>query len=238
MSKSKIKQWHPEDAHSKRVLVVFAHPDDVDFHFGGTVALLSEAGADITYLCATRGDKGDRSGERTGAEIASVRETEQRAAASTLGVKQIEFLDEKDGQVRHTSELIITIARKIREVRPDIVITLDVGVFDPSWGINHIDHREIALATIDAVYPVARNRNFLPEIPPHVVTTMLVLSYEKPDVYVKTSGKAFKQQLRALQCHRSQWGDAEPVLAKRRALGKKEPYRLVKFSQPMVVPKT
>jgi LmbE family N-acetylglucosaminyl deacetylase len=237
MSDSNLKQWQPADAYGKRVLVVFAHPDDVDFHFGGTVALLSAAGADITYLCATRGDKGDRSGERTGDEIASVRESEQHAAARTLGVDHLDFLEEKDGSVWHSPELVFAIARKIREVRPDIVITMDVDIFDPSWSINHHDHRAIAASTIDAVYPIARNRNFLKDTPAHVVKTLLVLSYANPDVYVDTSG-AFEQQLLALRCHRSQWGDAEPVLAKRRALGQKEAYRLVEFSPPIFVPKT
>ncbi len=238
MTNATIKQWHPEDARGKRVLVVFAHPDDVDFHFGGTVASLAKAGADITYLCATRGDKGDRSGERSASEIGSVRESEQRAAAQLLGVDKLEFLDEKDGEVWRSPKLIDTLALKIREVRPDILITLDIDMFDPSWGINHSDHREIALSTIDAVYPRARNRNFFPDVPAHVVKTLLILSYDNPNVFVDTSGEASDRQMMALRCHRSQWGDAKPVLDKRIALGERETYRLVEFSPPLIVPKT
>lgn len=224
-----IKQWHPENLHGKRILVVFAHPDDADFHFGGTVALMAAAGANITYLCATRGDKGDRSGARSGTEIAQVRESEQREAAHILGVESLEFLNEKDGEVQHTRNLVHTIARKIRIVRADIVITLDIDMFDPSWGVNHADHRAIAASTIDAVYPVARNRNFLPDTPPHAVKMLMVLSYANPNIFVDTSGEASERQLQAMMCHESQWPDPERVLRKRRALGQVEKYRLIEF---------
>ena len=64
MCSSEIKEGKAADLCGKRILVVFAHPDDVDSHFGGTVATMSAAGAEITYLCATQGDKGDRIGKR------------------------------------------------------------------------------------------------------------------------------------------------------------------------------
>lgn len=237
MNDTPIRQWQPEDLQGKSALVVFAHPDDVDFHFGGTVAMLVAAGVEVTYLCATRGDKGDRSGEKNASEIALVREEEQHQAARILGATTLEFLDEKDGEVEHTRDLVNAIARKIRAIRPDIVITLDIGFFDPSFGVNHADHRNIATATMDAIYPVARNRNFMPDIPHHVVRTLLVLDYERPNVCVDTSGEAFEKQLLALQCHKSQWGNAERVLNKRRALGMIEKYRLVEFDLPYVATK-
>jgi LmbE family N-acetylglucosaminyl deacetylase len=227
---STVQTWQPENLQDMSVLVVFAHPDDADFHFGGTIALMAAAGADISYLCATRGDKGDRSGKSDGAETASLRETEQRAAALELGITKIDFLSEKDGRVACTRELIETIARKIRAIRPEIVITLDVDMFDPSWGVNHRDHREIATATIDAVYPVARNKNFLPDTPPHVVRKLMVLSYENPTIHVDTSGAPFEQQLKAMKHHQSQWGaNFERVLNKRLKLGMVEPYRVIEF---------
>jgi LmbE family N-acetylglucosaminyl deacetylase len=230
MSSSDLLQWTIKDVVGKRALVVFAHPDDVDFHFGGTVASLSRAGAETWYLCATRGDKGDRSGRLSGAEIAEIRATEQREAAQILGANNPEFLDLADGQVEYTRELVATIGKRIREIRPDIVITLDFEMFDPSWGVNHADHRAISTATIDAVYPFARNPNFLPGVPAHTVPTLLVLSYKNPNVFVDTSGVAFELQIQALRAHKSQWGNAERVIAKRLALGPRETYHLAEFS--------
>lgn len=235
MNSSSIQQWNPTDVSGKRVLVVFAHPDDVDFHFGGTVAILAAAGAEVTYLCATRGDKGDRTGKLNAREIAQIRETEQREAARSLGVERLEFLDLSDGQLVHTLDLVAAVGKWIRLIRPDIVITMDCEMFDPSWGVNHADHRAISTATIDGVYPFARNANFLPEVPAHTVRTLLVLSYANPSVYIDTSGAPFEQQLQALKAHRSQWGSADRVIAKRRALGQAEKYRLIEFDEPFRV---
>ena len=83
----------------ERVLVVAAHPDDIEFGAAGTVARWVAEGSQVRYLVLTRGDKGSddaRSIRNSWRRFAS---GEQRAAAAEFGVDAVEFLDEPDGQV-------------------------------------------------------------------------------------------------------------------------------------------
>ena len=83
----------------ERVLVVAAHPDDIEFGAAGTVARWVGEGTDRRYLLATRGDKGSDDPATDPGQLAALREGEQRAAAAEIGVEGVEFLDEPDGQV-------------------------------------------------------------------------------------------------------------------------------------------
>lgn len=200
----------------QRVLVVFAHPDDSDFYVGGTISRLTAAHAEVHYLCASRGDKGDASGALSAQEISIMRSAEQVNAAAQLGVarENVEFLEFPDGNIIYNRTLIDAIVRVIRRVKPAIVIALDFNVLDPAWGVNHADHRAVGLATIDAVYPYARNRNEMPELPPHEVQTLLILNNRDPNCFVDISGAAMEAKKSALSAHKSQWGDAAHVIEK------------------------
>jgi LmbE family N-acetylglucosaminyl deacetylase len=83
----------------ERVLVVAAHPDDIEFGAAGTVARWVAEGAVVRYLIVTRGDKGSDDPQADIGALTRLRETEQRAAAAELGVDGVDFLDEPDGQV-------------------------------------------------------------------------------------------------------------------------------------------
>ncbi len=211
-----MQEWSPSSLDGKKALVVFAHPDDSDFYVGGTIARLTAAGADVHYLCATHGDKGDASGTLSAAEISRIRAGEQLAAAEALGVagEHVEFLGLPDGNVTYNRDLIDAVVKAIRRLKPDIVIALDTNILDPAWGINHADHRAIGLATIDAVYPYARNRNELPELPPHEVRMLLILNHRDPNCFVDISGAPLQSKIAALAAHKSQWGDAAYVIEK------------------------
>ncbi|WP_229834515.1 PIG-L deacetylase family protein, partial [Dactylosporangium sucinum] len=76
----------------QRVLCVFAHPDDIDFGAAGTVARWVDAGLEVAYLLVTRGDAGGFD-DTPREQMPILRESEQRAAAAAVGVKQVEFLD-------------------------------------------------------------------------------------------------------------------------------------------------
>ncbi len=217
-------EWVPSNLDGQKVLVVFAHPDDSDFYLGGTIARLTKAGAEVVYLCATRGDKGDASGKHSRHEISVIREAEQIAAAKILGVHTVDFLGMPDGRITYGRTLIDYIVKAIRIARPNIVIALDTNITDPAWGVNHADHRAIALATIDAVYPFARNPNELPELPAHEVQTLLILNYREPNCFVDISGAPFESKKAALKAHKSQWGDAQHVIEKAEALGMRETF--------------
>jgi len=148
----------------ERVLVVAAHPDDVDFGFAGSVAQLTDAGVEVIYCIVTDGDAG---GSETGLpreEMAGRRREEQTAAAAVVGVHELRFLGYPDGRVELSLDLRRDISRVIREIRPQCV-------YGPSpernWDrvyASHPDHLAVGEATISAVYPDARNRWAHPEL--------------------------------------------------------------------------
>ena len=142
----------------ERVLVVAAHPDDIEFGAAGTVARWVDEGAEVRYLLVTRGDKGSEDPRADVDELVVVREREQRAAAAEIGVAGVEFLDEPDGQVEPSLRLRERITRAIRTHRPEVVMTHDPTVLfvNNEW-VNHPDHRAVGQVTVDAVFPTARD---------------------------------------------------------------------------------
>lgn len=141
-----------------RVLVVAAHPDDIEFGAAGTVARWASEGAEVRYLIVTRGDKGSDDPDTDIGALTRLRETEQRAAAAELGVEGVDFLDEPDGQVEPSLALRERITYAIRSFRPEVVMTHDPTVLfvNNEW-VNHPDHRAVGQVTVDAVFPTARD---------------------------------------------------------------------------------
>jgi len=148
----------------ERVLVVAAHPDDIEFGAAGTVARWVDEGAAVRFLLVTRGDKGSDDPTTDVAALTVLREREQRAAAAELGVERVDFLDEPDGQVEPSLRLREQITRAIRTFRPEVVMTHDPTVLfvNNEW-INHPDHRAVGQVTVDAVFPTARDPLNFPE---------------------------------------------------------------------------
>jgi LmbE family N-acetylglucosaminyl deacetylase len=142
----------------ERVLVVAAHPDDIEFGAGATIARWVGEGSAVRYLVVTRGEKGSDDANADTAQLAATREREQRAAATELGVDGVDFLDEPDGQVVATLALRERITWAIRSFRPEAVMTHDPTVLfvNNEW-VNHPDHRAVGEATVDAVFPTARD---------------------------------------------------------------------------------
>ena len=141
-----------------RVLVVAAHPDDIEFGAAGTVARWVAEGATVRFLLVTRGDKGSDDPDADVADLVRQREAEQRAAAAEIGVEGVDFLDEPDGQVEPTLALRERVTYAIRAFRPEIVMTHDPTVLfvNNEW-VNHPDHRAVGQVTVDAVFPTARD---------------------------------------------------------------------------------
>lgn len=147
-----------------RVLVVTAHPDDADFGAAGSVALFTDKGVEVTYLLVTDGDAGgnDRSLDHSG--MAELRRAEQAAAAKCVGVTDLRSLGRADGTVVPSLDLRRDIARVIRQVRPELVITHHPERNYEFIAPSHPDHRAVGGATLDAVYPDARNPYAFPEL--------------------------------------------------------------------------
>lgn len=204
----------------KRVLGVFAHPDDPEFFAGATFAKWALDGADITFVIATSGDKGSADPDMTHDRLAHIREQEEREAAAVLGVRQVVFLRYRDGELFPTLELRRDITRLIRMKKPDIVVTLDPTVF---WygtrGINHPDHRAIGAAALEAVFPTARDRlNFIElerdeGLMPHKALTVYIAGAAQPTLTVDVSN-VIETQIRSLRAHKSQISDMDKMAAR------------------------
>ncbi|MFC4531378.1 PIG-L deacetylase family protein [Sphaerisporangium dianthi] len=153
-----------DDAEIGTVLVVTAHPDDVDFGAAGTIAGFTDKGIRVVYCVVTDGDAGGFDRELDNGGMAALRRTEQTEAAKVVGVEDLRFLGYKDGTVEPTLPLRRDIARVIRQVRPDRVITSHPERNYLRMGPSHPDHRAVGGATLDAVYPDARNPYAFPEL--------------------------------------------------------------------------
>ncbi|MFI6505321.1 PIG-L deacetylase family protein [Nonomuraea typhae] len=152
------------DNEVNRVLVVTAHPDDADFGAAGAVALMVDRGVEVTYLLVTDGDAGGNERSQDNAGMAELRRSEQAAAAKAVGVTDVRFLGYADGTVVPSLELRRDIARVIRQVRPDLVITHHPDRNYVAIAPSHPDHRAVGGAALDAVYPDARNPYAFPEL--------------------------------------------------------------------------
>jgi LmbE family N-acetylglucosaminyl deacetylase len=149
--------------HVERVLCVMAHPDDVDFGSAGTVASWTAAGTEVVYCMVTDGDAGGFD-DTPREEMGPLRQAEQRAAAAAVGVTDVRFLGHPDGRLELTLDLRRDIARVIRQVRPQRVVTTSPERFWDRIGASHPDHMTVGESTLRAVYPDARNPFAFPEL--------------------------------------------------------------------------
>ena len=156
----------PEDGDraNKRALVIAAHADDSEFGAAGTVALWARDGWEVYYLICTDGSKGTEDDAMTPDKLIPLRREEQRVAAQVLGVKDVFFLDYVDGELAYTPEFSRDVVRAIRTIRPHAVFSHDPNQIVRNTFINHPDHRCAGAVTLDAVYPLARNRPTFPEL--------------------------------------------------------------------------
>src|SRR5262245_1576396 len=135
-----------QDAGPGTALAVVAHPDDVEFNFGGTVALWIEQGWRVVYVIATRGDKGSSDASMTPDRLAELRMQEQRDAAAFMGAAGVEFLGYEDGALEPTLALRRDIARQIRRHKPRRMLVTDPSALYTERYIQHPDHIATAQA--------------------------------------------------------------------------------------------
>ena len=200
----------------ERVLVVAAHPDDIEFGAAATVARWTGEGAAVRYLLVTRGEKGSDDPNADTAHLAEVREREQRAAAAEIGVEAVDFLDEPDGQVQATLALRERITYAVRAFRPEAVMTHDPTVLfvNNEW-VNHPDHRAVGTATVDAVFPTARDPlNFREHLDagvgPWKVAELYLWSTNEANQIVDI-GATLERKIAALAHHASQFRSFDEI---------------------------
>ena len=203
-----------DDSEIERVLVVNAHPDDSDFGAAGTIAQWVEKGIQVSYLLCTNGDQGGENSRFTKEEMPLVRQREQREAGAAIGVTDITFLNYVDGHLEPTLTLRKDIVRQIRRVRPDRIVCQSP---ERNWeriGASHPDHLAAGEATIQAVYPDARNPFAftdlldIEKLEPYRVKEVWMMGFSHPDHFVDITD-TFDRKMAALHAHVSQTSHIE-----------------------------
>ncbi|HEX2700309.1 MAG TPA: PIG-L deacetylase family protein [Acidimicrobiales bacterium] len=202
----------------ERILVVVAHPDDVDFGAAGSVATWTGQGITVSYCVVTDGDAGgfDRAVPRR--EMAAMRHAEQEASARRVGVTDVRYLGYPDGRLVTTLELRRDISRVIRQVRPQRVVTQSPVRNLARIFASHPDHLAAGEATVSAVYPDSRNPFAFPELleeghEPWTVDEIWLMASTAADVYVDITD-TYARKVEALLCHVSQLPDPESTTAR------------------------
>ncbi|CAN5129006.1 PIG-L family deacetylase [soil metagenome] len=192
----------------RRALAVYAHPDDPEVSCGGLLARWAAAGSEVHAVVATRGDKGSADPLTDPTELASRRAREVDAAADVLGLAGVELLGHPDGELAGKTELVEELVGLVRRFRPDVVVGVDpTAVFFGDGYVNHVDHRVVGWATLDAVAPAASSPLYFPgQGPAHQVATLLLSGTLEPDTWADVEG-TLDTKVAAMFCHRSQMGD-------------------------------
>jgi LmbE family N-acetylglucosaminyl deacetylase len=207
------------DVEIERILVVTAHPDDVDFGAAGSVAQWTDDGIEVAYCICTDGEAGGFDDTVPRPTMAEIRQAEQTAAAKVVGVTDVSFLGFPDGRLEPTIELRREISRVIRRVRPQRLVGQSPDRNLQRIYASHPDHLAAGAATLAAVYPDARNPFAHPELltegwEPWAVDELLLMTASELDTFIDITD-TFERKLEALRCHASQHPDPdalEPML--------------------------
>lgn len=197
------------DSEVTRALVVTAHPDDVDFGAGGTIAQWTNQGITVAYCIITDGDAGGFDPAVPRDQIPAIRRAEQTAAAKELGVDDVRFLGYRDGELTVTHDLRRDISRVIREVQPQRML---IQSPERNWAriqASHPDHLAAGEAAIQSIYPDARNpfahTSLLSDedLDAWTVPEVWVMAGPNPNHHVDVTD-TFDRKLTALRAHESQ----------------------------------
>lgn len=185
----------------KSALAIGAHPDDVEFGCGGTLAKWASQGCEIFHLICTDGSKGSWDPAMDVTELVEQRQGEQRAASRALGGKgEVVFLGWPDGELEAGLRQRSEICHWIRTLRPEVVLGHD------PWRRYrlHPDHRNAGLLAVEGIV-AARDPHFFPEQPssPHRPTALLLWEADEADHVEDVSGHV-DAKLAALLTHHSQ----------------------------------
>lgn len=215
----KVPEQGPPDywESPQKILIILAHPDDPEFFCGATVARWIAAGHKVSYCLLTCGEKGTADRSLSSDALCSLRQSEQMAAASILGVNDVQFMDYEDGYLVPDLQLRRDITRVIRQEQPDILVTCDpTNFYIRDTYINHPDHRAAGQATLDAVFPAARDHlNFIElwrdeNLEPHNVREVWISLPAEPNVSLDIT-EFMGVKLQALFEHKSQIGNPKDL---------------------------
>jgi len=215
MADSKRKP-HTLSSEFTRILCISAHPDDNEFTIAGSVGRWAREGRDVVFCLVTTGGAGTNEHTPDNTGLLPIRERESWDAAKILGVKDLVFLGYQDGVVEPTLALRRDLTRVIRRVRPHVVVCGDPTMrWYGNEYLNHPDHRAVASAALDAVFPSSETRVIFPELlaeglEPHKVKEVFISGAIPPDTYIDI-GNTLALKCAALKAHVSQVGKGEWV---------------------------
>jgi LmbE family N-acetylglucosaminyl deacetylase len=196
----------------RRLMAVLAHPDDESMGFGGTLAKYAAEGVEVSVITATRGDRGRFEGHAPGhashpggGALAAIRAGELRQAAAALGVRELIVLDYGDQRLDGVdpAEATAAIARHIRRLRPDVVLT-----FGPDGTYGHPDHVAISQLTTAAIMAAAGPSGAEADGAPHSVSKLYYLAW--PAATWTAFDAAFRRLVATVDGHERQatpWPD-------------------------------
>lgn len=200
MSEPQIERL-PDDEF-RRVLCVVAHPDDLEYGTSAAVAEWTDRGIEVSYLLLTKGEAGMQIPPE---ECARIRRGEQERACAQVGVSDLVMLDHPDGMLIYSLDIRRDIARRIREFKPDAVVTSAWDLEAP-WGLNQADHRVAGVCVLDAVRD-ADNTWVHPELaeqenlPKWGTRWLLVGGHPRPTHGVPVSPESVQRAVRSLEAH-------------------------------------
>jgi LmbE family N-acetylglucosaminyl deacetylase len=195
-----------------RVLVVSAHPDDMEFGCAGSLAKWADEGAEVTVAVVTDGSTGTQDRELMGEKLAAIRHEESQAAADVLGVKELVWMGKRDGYVEYTLELRKEAARLFRKYRPHRFVVMDPTPTIEDRFVNHPDHRAVGQASLDVILTAGTTPGHFPELLDEGLEPWRGLR----DLYIAGPGTkpvavdittTIDRKIEALLCHGSQVGE-------------------------------
>ena len=191
----------------RRVLCVVAHPDDMEYGASAVVHRWAASGVEVSYLLLTSGEAGM---QRPPEEVGPLRAAEQRTACDRVGVSELRILDHPDGMLVHGLDLRRDIARRIREFRPDAVVTASFEV-EAYGGYNQADHRAAGLAAVDGIRD-ADNTWVFTELAREGLakwgtTWLLVTGHPEPTHVVEVDADDVAAAVASLEAHEAYLGD-------------------------------
>ncbi len=194
----------------ERALAIGAHPDDIEFGCGATLAKWAAHGTSVSLLICTNGSRGTWDPAADPAQLVVQRQFEQRAAASVLHAStEVVFLSWPDGELESGLRQRWEVAAWIRRLRPDVVFGHD------PWKRYrlHPDHRNAGWLATDGIV-AARDPLFFPELdfPPHRPSALLLFEADEVNHVEDAAGFA-DVKAEALLKHESQHASTMAIAA-------------------------
>lgn len=213
----------------KPLVCIFAHPDDESFGPGGAVAKFASE-RDVYLICVTSGDAGQNSSQKK--ELAECRKDELKSSAQILGVKDVYFLNFKDGCLCNSNyhKIASKITEKLNQVKPDTILTFNLA------GVSgHLDHIAVSFIStyifnkldyLKTLLYWCEKKEIIKNIKDYFVFMPTGYKREEVDLIIDTSF-FWDTKVKAMKAHQSQLHDINYILPLQEKTPKEE-YFLVR----------